>query len=72
MDVKIKATVEFSVTGSALEDALAEYDELSVHGLLREVIDKAVACDDIRVQVVEGPDTLEEYDEQQERASSQG
>lgn len=71
MDVKIKATVEFSVSGSALEDALAEYDELSVDGFLREVIDKAVACDDIRVQVVEGPNTLEEYDQQQERAGSQ-
>lgn len=72
MDVKIKATVEFTVTGSALEDALAEYDELKVDGFLREVIDKAVACDDIRVQVVEGPNSLEEYDEQQERAGSEG
>ena len=69
MDVKIKATVEFRVSGSALEDALAEYDELTVDSFLREVIDKAVACDDIRVQVVEGPNTLEEYDQQQERAS---
>ncbi len=72
MDVKIKATVEFTVTGSALEDALAEYDEHKVDGFLREVIDKAVACDDIRVQVVEGPNSLEEYDEQQERAGSEG
>ncbi len=71
MDVRIKASVEFTVSGAALEDALAEFDELSLEGLLREVIDKAVACDEIRVKVLEGPNTLEEYDQQQERASSQ-
>ncbi len=64
MDVRIKATVSFTVSGPALEDALAEYDELSVEGLLREVLDKAVACDEIAIQVVEGPNTLEEYDSQ--------
>ena len=42
MDVKIKATLSFTVSGSALEDGLAEYDELAVDGLLREVIDKAI------------------------------
>lgn len=62
MDVKIKATVSFSVSESALEDALAEYDELTVEGLLREIIDKAVACDEIFTQIEEGPNTLEEYD----------
>ncbi len=71
MDVRIKASLEFTVSGSSLEDALAEYDELTLEGLLREVIDKAIACDDIRVQIVEGPNTLEEYDQQQERAGSQ-
>ncbi len=70
MDVRIKATVEFTVSGSALEDAMAEYDELTVDGLIREVIDKAIACDDIRVQVVEGPNTLEDYDKVQEEAAS--
>ena len=40
MGVKIKATVEFSVSDTALEDALAEYDELTVEGLLREILDK--------------------------------
>jgi hypothetical protein len=30
MNVKIKATVEFSITESSLEDALAEYDEITV------------------------------------------
>ncbi len=62
MDVRIKASLEFTVSGSGLEDGLAEYDELSVEGLIREILDKAIACDDIRVQVVEGPNTLEEYD----------
>lgn len=72
MDVRIKANVEFTVTGSALEDALAEFDELSVEGLLREIIDKAIASDDIRASVLEGPKTLEEYDQQLEQARSQG
>jgi hypothetical protein len=63
MGVKIKATVEFSVSDTALEDALAEYDELTVEGLLREVLDKAVACDEIRTKIEEGPNTLEEFDQ---------
>lgn len=67
MDVRIKTTVEFTVSGGSLEDALAEYDELTVEGLLREILDKAVACDDIRVSVQEGPNTLEEYDQQQQQ-----
>ncbi len=65
MDVRIKTTLEFTVSGSALEDALAEFDELTVSGLIREILDKAIACDDIRVEVQEGPNTLEEYDTQQ-------
>lgn len=64
MDVKIKATIEFNLSGSALEDALAEYDELTVEGLLREVVDKAIACEEIRTQITEGPNTLEDYDAQ--------
>ncbi len=64
MEVKIKALVAFRVTGAALEDALAEYDELSVSGLLREVVDKAIAVDEVEVEVQEGPNTLEEYDSQ--------
>jgi hypothetical protein len=65
MDVRIKTTVEFTVSGSALEDAMAEFDELTVAGLIREILDKAIACDDIRVEVLDGPNTLEEYDSQQ-------
>jgi hypothetical protein len=68
MDVRIKATVSFSIGGSALEDSLAEYDELTVSGLLREILDKAIACDSIQVEVVEGPNTLEEYDTQSQGA----
>jgi hypothetical protein len=63
MDVKIKVTVEFGVSDSALEDAMAEYDELTVAGLIREIIDKAIACDEISTRVDDGPNTLEEYDQ---------
>ncbi len=65
MDVRIKTTVEFMVSGSGLEDAMAEFDELTVAGLIREILDKAIACDNIRVEVLEGPNSLEEYDTQQ-------
>ena len=63
MDVTIKATVNFTVSDSSLEDALAEYDELTVEGLIREILDKSVACDEIGVKVVEGPNNLEEFDQ---------
>jgi hypothetical protein len=63
MDVKIKATVNFTVSDSNMEDALAEFDELTVEGLLREILDKGVACDEISVKVVEGPNSLEEFDQ---------
>jgi hypothetical protein len=62
MDVKIKVSVAFSVSEDSLEDALAEYDEITVGGLLREVIDKAIACEEISAKVEEGPNTLEELD----------
>ena len=63
MDVRIKTTLDVTVSGSSLEDALAEYDEITVSGLVREILDKSIACDDIRVEIVEGPNTLEEYDQ---------
>ncbi len=63
MDMKIKLEVEFNVTESGMEDALAEYDELTVEGLLKEILDKCIACDDIHAKVVIGPNTLEEYDQ---------
>ena len=65
MDVRIKTSVEFTISGSSLEDALAEYDEITVEGLLKEILDKAIAVDDIRVDLVEGPNALEEYDAKQ-------
>jgi hypothetical protein len=74
MDVKIKVTVEFGVSDSALEDAMAEYDELTVAGLIREIIDKAIACDEISTRVDDGPNTLEEYDQlaSRDRAPASG
>jgi len=68
MDVKIKAVLQFTISGSSLEDALAEYDELTVEGLLKEIVDKAIAVDGIKAQVIEGPNTLEDYDKQAEAA----
>jgi hypothetical protein len=64
MDMKVKLNVEFTVTEAGLEDGMDEFDELTVEGLLAEMLDKSLACDGIVVKVVEGPNTLEEYDEQ--------
>ena len=61
--MKLKLEIEFNVSEGGLEDALAEYDELTVEGLLREILDKSIACDDIQGKVIEGPNTLEEYDQ---------
>ena len=61
MGVTIKVAVEFTVSGTALEDAMAEFDELTVEGLIREILDKQVACDDISAKLEDGPNTLEEY-----------
>ena len=63
MSVNIKILLQFSVSDSALEDAMAEYDELTVEGLVREIIDKAIACDEITAKLQDGPNTLEEYDQ---------
>ena len=64
MNVRIRGNLSFTVSGTALEDALAEYDELTLSGMLKEILDKAIACDDIEVEITEGPNTLEEYDSQ--------
>ncbi len=69
-DMKVKMTLEFAVTEGGLEDAMAEYDELTVEGLIAEMLDKSIACDDISAKVVEGPNSLEEYDEQQQIAAN--
>jgi hypothetical protein len=63
MSVTIKMALEITVSDTALEDAMAEYDELSVEGLIREILDKAIACDAVIARVDEGPNTLEEYDQ---------
>jgi len=63
MDAKIKVTVEFTVSDAAMEDAMAEFDELTVEGLLREILDKNIACDEISTKVEEGPNTLEQMDQ---------
>ena len=60
---QIKISLDFRVSDSSLEDALAEYDELTVEGLIREILDKAIACDEISSKVIGGPNTLEEFDQ---------
>ena len=39
MDMKIKLSLEFTVSEGGLEDGLEEYDELTVEGLLAEMLD---------------------------------
>ena len=60
MDIKIE--VALSLDEEALEDALAEYDELTVSELIKQVLDKAIALDAVEATVIDGPNTLEEYD----------
>ena len=67
-DIKLKLAIEFSISESDLEDGLAEYDELTVNSLIAQILDKSLAVDDIDCKVVEGPNNLEEVDEQ--RASN--
>lgn len=62
MAIDIKMTVKLSLEESALEDALAEYDELKVADMVKQVLDKAIALEDVVAEVVEGPNTLEEFD----------
>ncbi len=62
MAVTIKVQVEMSVEESGLEDALAEYDELTVDRLVAQILDKQIALEAINVQVIEGPNSLEDYD----------
>ncbi len=62
-EVKIKLNIEFTISETGLEDAFEEYDELTVEGVIRELLDKSIACDNILAKVADGPNTLEEYDE---------
>jgi hypothetical protein len=63
MDVTIKLNVTFTVSDTSLEDAMAEFDELTVSNLIKEILDKSIACDEINVTVEEGPKSLEEFDQ---------
>ena len=62
MPIDIKLNVTLSLDESALEDALSEFDELTVNELVKQVLDKAIALDGVDCTVLEGPNTLEEYD----------
>ena len=64
MEAKVRISLEFNISESGLEDAMAEFDELTIEDLIKEVVDRAIACDEIATKVVEGPNTLEEYDQQ--------
>ena len=62
MPIDISLNVRLSLEESALEDALEEYDELTVDELIKQVLDKAIALEGIDAAVVEGPNSLEDYD----------
>ncbi len=62
MAIDIKLEVKLSVDESGLEDALSEYDEIKVSELVKQVLDKAIALEDVQCQVLEGPNSLDEYD----------
>jgi hypothetical protein len=64
MSIDITLSVKFSLEESALEDAMSEYDELTVSELVSQVLDKAIALDSIKAEVLEGPNSLEEFDQQ--------
>ena len=51
MAIEITLQVRLSVEESALEDALAEFDELTVSSLVTQVLDKAIALEHIDVEV---------------------
>jgi hypothetical protein len=62
-EIKIKLALELTISESDLEDGLAEYDELTVDSLIRQILDKSIAVDGIDCKTVEGPNNLEEVDE---------
>ena len=70
MPIDIKLNVTLSLDVSALEDALSEFDELTVNELVKQVLDKAIALDGVDAVVLEGPNTLEEYDKFSSAAGS--
>ena len=62
MPIDITLQVKLSLEESSLEDALEEYDELTVSGMVKQVLDKGIALEDLSVDVLKGPNSLEEYD----------
>jgi hypothetical protein len=62
MPIDITVNVKLSLEESALEDALEEYDEITVDELIKQVLDKAIALETIDAAVLEGPNSLEDYD----------
>jgi len=62
MPIDITLQVKMSVEESSLEDALEEYDELTVADMVKQVLDKGIALEDLNVTVTEGPKSLEEWD----------
>ena len=66
MPIDIKLLVNLSLEEPSLEDALEEYDEISVAELVRQVLVKAIALENISAEVLEGPNTLEEFDSLQD------
>ncbi len=62
MAIDIKLEITLALDESALEDAMAEYDELTVSELVKQVLDKAIALDSVETKVIQGPNSLEEYD----------
>jgi len=64
MSIDITLNIKLTLEESALEDAMSEFDELTVSELVSQVLDKAIAIDSIKAEVIEGPNTLEEFDQQ--------
>jgi hypothetical protein len=62
MPIDITLQVKMSLEERALEDALEEYDELTVAEMVKQVLDKGIALEDLKVDITEGPNSLEEYD----------
>ncbi len=69
MAIAIKLEVTLTVEETSLEDALAEYDELTVSELVSQVLDKAIALEGIQAEVTQGPNSLEDYDRVREVSS---
>lgn len=70
MPIDIRINVRLSLEEAALEDALAEYDEITVSELVNQVLDKAIALEEVESEVTQGPNTLDEYDKYASESNS--